>query len=253
MNAPPDVWRRIKPGCMAPMFRHSWRLLMATAAAASLAAGCSSSDDVASESANTSGPDVTTPVDTAASDTSTPDAQTGDPTTTIALSPDEAAALLEESLAASTAAGYTFQTVVTAGGGLAMQGDGDRIGDGVRLTVRRDDAIVQYIVLPEGTWVKAAEGPWATTDEELATIHPLAALSAATSVNPGPADGGTVVVEVPSSALGFPGDDVIDLNVTITDGLIESVQYDTTVQGTPASVLMKLLPLADSTEIVPPI
>ena len=101
--------------------------------------------------------------------------------------------------------------------------------------------------------MKPADGEWSATDEELATIHPLAALSAATTVNPGPADGGTVVVEVPSSALGFPGDAVIELNVTIVDGLIESVQYDTTVQGQPASVLMKLLPLADSTEIVPPI
>ena len=64
-----------------------------------------------------------------------------------------------------------------------------------------------------------------------------------------------MVVEVPSSALlGFPGGrGEIELNVTIVDGLIESVQYDTTVQGQPASVLMKLLPLADSTEIVPPI
>ena len=94
MNAQPDVWSRIKPGCMAAMFRHPWRLLTATAAVASLAAGCSSSDDVASESANTSGPDVTSPVDTAVPDTaapdnstpdvSVPDTQTGDPTTTIA-------------------------------------------------------------------------------------------------------------------------------------------------------------------------
>ena len=268
MNAPGDVWTSVKPGCMAPMFRHPWRLLMATATVASLAAGCSSSSDDSSESLTTSGPDATTPVDaavpetevpdpaatdTASSGVSAPDTAPGDPTTTIALSPDEAASLLDESLAASTAAGYTFETVVTAGGGLAMQGDGDSIGDGIRLTVRRDDAIVQYVVLPEGTWVKAADGPWTATDEDLATIHPIAALQAATSVNPGPADGGTVVVEVPSAALGFPGDAVIELNVTITDGQIESVQYDTTVQGTPASVLMTLLPLADSTEIVPPI
>ena len=62
-----------------------------------------------------------------------------------------------------------------------------------------------------------------------------------------------MVVTVPTSALGLPGDGTADLNVTVTNGMVTAVAYRTAVDGRDAAVETALGPVTDPSAVVPPI
>jgi hypothetical protein len=203
-------------------------------AAASLTvfAGCSSDGDAPASSGT--GPEVTADV---------------------AQESAEASAMLQTAFTDLSGAGYHFATVVTAGGGLAIQAEGDRVGSGMRFVVLRDEVRVDYIVTPDGTWVKPADGEWSAVDTQPATADPVVALGSATAVTLESTDGATttLVATVPRTALGYEGAGTFDVTVTLTDGVIETVQYDSTVQGLAASVLTTVTGPQDGSPVVAPI
>ncbi len=158
------------------------------------------------------------------------------PPTTVA-PPVDGAAVLGAAVAAM-APGYHYRSTVTVDGVVAVEADGDRVGDGTRLGVTRDGTSVQYVITPEGTWVMADGGEWDQLDTPAATSDPIAALAAPTAVTvlSSSPDVVSMVVTVPTSALGLPGDGAADLNVTVTNGMVTSVAYRTAVDGRDAAV-----------------
>ena len=216
---------------MTHMTTGKWWYVVAAASMAVLA-GCSSDGDAPASSGTS--PEVTADAPQESTD---------------------ASGMLQAAFTDLSSAGYHFATVVTAGGGLAIQAEGDRVGSGVRFVVLRDEVRVDYIVTPDGTWVKPADGEWSAVDAQPATADPVVALDSATAVTLESTDGATttLVAVVPRSALGYEGAGTFDVTVTLTDGVIDTVQYDSTVQGLAASVLTTVTGPQDGSPVVAPI
>jgi len=175
------------------------------------------------------------------------------PPTTVA-PPVDGAAVLSAAVAAM-APGYHYRSTVTVDGVVAVEADGDRVGDGTRLGVTRDGTSVQYVITPDGTWVMTDGGEWDQLDTPAATSDPIGALAApmAVSVLSSSPEVIAMVVTVPNSALGLPGDGTADLNVTVTNGMVTAVAYRTAVDGRDAAVETALGPVTDPSAVVPPI
>jgi len=177
---------------------------------------------------------------------------TGLPTTVAP--PVDGAAVLSGAVAAM-APGYHYHSTVTVDGVVAVEADGDRVGDGTRLGVTRDGTSVRYVITPGGTWVMPDGGEWDQLDTPAATSDPITALAAPTAVSvlSSSPEVVSMVVTVPSSSLGLPGDGAADLNVTVTNGMVTSVAYRTAVDGREAGVETALGPVVDPSAVVAPI
>ena len=241
------------------------RLVLGRAALAGLVmigfVGCAGSDPV-DQGASLS-------LEPTASTTSPPPASTttvATPTTVTAMpapsaaptaptpAPIDAAALLTTALD-GLAAGYHFTTTVTLDGVVALVADGDRVGDGTRVTVGRDGVVVFYVITPEGTWVQPEGGDWEQLDTPAATTDPIGALRSPTEVTVAANDGTTttLAVTVPAANLGVALDGVVVVSPTIVGGVLTQVDYSSTIEGSPATVQAIVGPVADSSPVVNPI
>jgi len=148
---------------------------------------------------------------------------------------------------------YHFTTTASVDGATLVVADGDRVGDGTRLEISQGDASVSYVILPAGTWVKPGDGEWEQV-ETTATSDPIDALRTPKSVSVPPDGAGDVlVVSVPGVALGIPGDDLVDVQVTLSGNAIVSLGYVTTIDGRSAEVRAVLGPAIDTNPVSPPI
>jgi hypothetical protein len=127
--------------------------------------------------------------------------------------------------------------------------DGDRVGDGARLTITQGEATVEYVVLSGSAWVRPLDGDWEQVDAAAAGTDPIAALRAAIDVTS--IDGG-FVVGVPAAALGVPHGGDAEVAVDVTGGAVTAVRYSTTVDGHPAAVEMRVGPAVDPSPVVAP-
>ncbi|MGZ4806983.1 MAG: hypothetical protein ACXV5U_11410, partial [Ilumatobacteraceae bacterium] len=116
--------------------------------------------------------------------------------------------------------------------------------------------LVNYVITPAGTWLMPENGDWQADDSGAPAVDPIAALGAPTSVSVASNDGTTVqlVVSVPLSALGLPGDGDAPLQVAIVSGALSTITYSTTTSdGKPASTTTVIGPPVDTSPVVPPI
>ena len=104
-------------------------------------------------------------------------ADTG-PTTTLA--PPDGAAVLQAAFD-QVAAGYHFVTIATVNGAVAISAEGDHVAEGTRLSVASNGAAVDYVVTPDGTWVKK-DGTWTEISDPAPVSDPIGVLRAPTSV-----------------------------------------------------------------------
>ena len=171
-----------------------------------------------------------------------------------ATTPVDGNALLNGAMDA-TASGYHYHAIATIAGAVAVEVDGDRVGDGTRLGVVRDGVAVQYVITPDGTWVQPDGGDWDQLDTPPATSDPILALRSPTSVSVDSVDGDSVhlTVSVPATSLGLSGDAIVPLAVVITGGMLTQVVYSTTIDGQPASIDTAVGPALDPSPVVAPI
>jgi hypothetical protein len=241
--------------------RGAWRLAVAAAAALTAIGGCSNDSGEGGDSGSTA---VTTAPGASAVGVADKEAVSAPtvPGTVVAptatqlagpLAPEAAAALLTQSLDA-LAGGYHFSTSATLDGAEVLVAEGDRVGDGSRLTIWANGSSVAYIITPAGSWVFPEGGEWQSLDEPPASVDPLAALRTPTVVS-GTSDGttSTVVVNVPAASLGVAAEGNVDVTVTITGTAATAVSYAATLEGRPANVRTTLGPVVDGTPVVAPI
>jgi hypothetical protein len=163
------------------------------------------------------------------------------------------ATTLSHALDALTAS-YHFDSKVTVNGAVALVADGDRIGDGSRLTLTSSDSNASYVITPDGSWVMLPGGDWQALTTGPASTDPIAALRSPSAVTAKGGDAATseLSVAVAPAALGVSGDGAVQLDVTITGGVLSSVTYATTVSGAPASVTATFGPPADPSPVTAP-
>src|SRR3954454_7801323 len=137
------------------------------------AAACSGhSDNVSQAATSTTAASVvvarTTPAPTTTASPAAPaPAATGAP----APLPDPAATL--QGALASLTTTYHFVSTVTLDGAVALVADGDRVGDGSRLTLTSGDGKVSYLITPDGSWVMPDGGDWQPLDTDPADADPI--------------------------------------------------------------------------------
>lgn len=233
------------------------RLLFGGAGLLLVFAACSddASPGVGSAAANTSTTALVAVTSSVAAD---PGAAT---TTTVAgvpaptLAPVDGAALLQQAVAA-TGGGYHFNQTATVDGVVAVTIDGDRLTDGARLTVSSDSGRVSWIYTADGVYLMPENGEWELDDSDPPAVDPINALKTPTSVTVAANDGTTVqlVVTVPLSAIGVPGDGDAPLQVAVVGGALSTIGYGTvTSEGKPAMTTMTISPVVDPSPVVAPI
>lgn len=168
--------------------------------------------------------------------------------------PIDGAALLQAAFA-TLAPGYHFATTVTIDGVVTITSEGDRVGDGTRLTIVRDGASVAYVITPAGTWVQPDGGEWEQLDTVAASTDPIQALGAPLSVIVTAGDGTAIrlAVSVPAASLGLPGDVPQTVSVLIDGTTVREVGYSTAVGNGTATVVAILSPIVDTTPVVAPV
>jgi hypothetical protein len=220
------------------------------------ACSAESSPDVGSAAANTS--------TTALAVTSSLAADPGTATTTATtvavapaptLAPVDGAAVLQQAVAA-TGGGYHFNQTATVDGVVVVTIDGDRLVDGARLTVSSESGRVSWIYSSTGVYLMPDNGEWELDDSDPPAVDPINALMTPTSVTVVANDGTTVqlVVTVPLSAIGVPGDGDAPLQVAVVSGALSSISYSTaTAEGKSASTTVTIGPVVDPSPVVAPI
>ena len=171
------------------------------------------------------------------------------------LAPVDGTAVLQQAVA-STAAGYHFNQTATVDGVVALTVDGDRLTDGARVAVSNEAGLVFYVITPAGTWLMPENGEWEADDSPPPAVDPIAALGAPTSVAVAGNDGTTVqlVVTVPLSSLGIPGEGEAPLQVSVVSGVLTNIAYSTTLEdGRVAAVNAAIGPVVDPSPVVAPI
>jgi hypothetical protein len=168
--------------------------------------------------------------------------------------PIDAAGLLQQSLAA-IAGGYHFRTGVTIDGAEILVAEGDRVGDGTRLTIWANGTSVAYAITPGGSWVFPEGGEWEALDTPPATTDPLGALSAPVAVTGTSPDGvaASIVATVAASSLGVPGEGNADVLLQLAGTTLSEVSYLASVDGRTATVRSILGPVVDPTPVAAPI
>ena len=167
----------------------------------------------------------------------------------------DGAALLQQAFAA-IGAGYHFNQTATVDGVVALTIDGDRLTDGARVAVSRDSGVVFYVITPDGTWLMPENGEWEADDSDPPAVDPIAALGAPTSVAVAGNDGTTVqlVVSVPLSSIGIPGDGEAPLQVSVVGGVLSTITYSTTTaDGRIAAATTIIGPVVDPSPVEAPI
>jgi hypothetical protein len=223
------------------------RLLFGGAALAALvlvSSGCS--DEASNVAANNAAAGSTTS-SVAALDTSSTA-----PATTIVTTVDPTA-LLQQALA-TLGTTYHFSSSVVVNGAQTLLAEGDRVGDGSRLSLTSNGATAGYIVTPAGSWAQPEGGDWELLDVPPATADPIAALAAPAAVGVLSDDGTTVRlrVTVSATALGVGTDGTADVEVVISSGVITEVDYSSTAPDGVASVATTFGPVLDATPVAPP-
>jgi hypothetical protein len=174
------------------------------------------------------------------------------PAPTAAPTPDPATTLAGALDSLTTS--YHFVSTVTLDGAVALVADGDRVGDGSRLTLTSNGGDVSYVITPDGSWVMPDGGDWQALDTDPANTDPIAALRTASAVQATSNDGTTahLSVAVAPAALGVAGDAPVDLDVAIAGNVLTSVTYGTTVSGKGATVTATFGPPQDPSPVTPP-
>jgi hypothetical protein len=217
------------------------------------AAACSSDHAGTVSDAATTAAATTAAADTTVAPTTTPPTPAAPAPTTAAPAAPDPKATLQQALAALTNT-YHFASTVTLDGTVALVADGDRVGDGSRMTLSSNDGNVAYLITPDGSWVMPDGGDWQPIDADPANTDPIAALRTPASVQLTSNDGTTahLAVAVPPAALGIPGDAPVQLDVAITANALASVSYATTVASKPATVTATFGPAQDATPVTAP-
>jgi hypothetical protein len=242
--------RKIREG-QAEVGRPIWGAGLCLAVALAVTA-CSSGSSASTAPVSAAAP--SNPVTTAA--VTTVPARTG-PAPAASAAPPAAApdptTTLKAALDALTGT-YHFVSTVTLDGAVALVADGDRVGDGSRLTLTSKDGTASYLITPTGSWVMPEGGEWQQVDADPASADPIGALRTPTAVKGAATDGSTahLDVTVPPAVLGVPGDAPVDLDVAVTSTVLSSVTYATTVGGKPATVTATFGPAQDASPVVPP-
>jgi len=167
--------------------------------------------------------------------------------------PPDPAATLQQALASLTTT-YHFASTVMLDGTVALVADGDRVGEGSRLTLTSNDGNVAYVITPDGSWVQPDGGDWQPIDADPANTDPITALQAPSSVQWTSNDGTTahLAVAVAPATLGLPGDAPVQLDVAIAGHALNSVSYATTVGTKAATVTATFGPAHDATPVTAP-
>jgi hypothetical protein len=227
--------------------------------------GCSSGDDASDDSAALDG-SVPAPVVTPAPTTPPPTPATAAATVAVSSAPAVVVTTAPATAAPTTlpdgatvlqqsfdllAPGYHFVTTASVNGTPALTAEGDHIAGSTRMTITSQGRSVEYIVLPEQTWVADA-GQWQELEQAAPASDPITALRTPESVTVASysPELTTLTAAYPPSALNAPGDQPVPVTFELAGTTLLAIAYE--VPGGGSTVRSDISPLVDPTPITSP-
>jgi hypothetical protein len=227
-------------------------------------AGCSSGDDatddtdavgsvpatVPASAPTTIPPPPATAAPTAAASTAPAVAATTAPATAAPTTLPDGATVLQQSFDL-LAPGYHFITTASVNGTPALTAEGDHIAGSTRMTITSQGRAVEYIVLPEQTWVADA-GQWQELEQAAPASDPITALRAPESVTVAShsPELTTITATYPPLALNAPGDQPVPVTFELAGTTLLAIAYE--VPGGGSTVRSDITPLVAPTPITSP-
>lgn len=150
---------------------------------------------------------------------------------------------------------YEFESTVSVDEEPLTRVSGRIYDDTSQFLVEAGGAEVEYIMSPQGQWVREPEGEWIELKASPPVEDPLGALAQPISVELIQAgDDETVIRAIyPGPALGFTETDRVDVQLVVTDGRIASLEYTADIGGREATVVTAFTTAADVAPVSVPL
>jgi len=195
---------------------------------------------------------ITTSGGSTSGDPSSQTAATASPGTTATTAPADPAATLADALALF-GTGYSFTSEALVNGERALGVEGIWLSGDSQLTITSGDGTVDYLLIGDQQWARAADGDWAELDAPGPAGNPLAALANPTALEIIDASPQSVRMQAtyPGSdfSLGTPEVNVV---LVFTGGLLSEASYVVETDGATAETRTIFEELADPTPITAP-
>jgi putative hemolysin len=239
------------PGRRTRPTRH--RLIVFGTLGALAISACSSDDETASTTAaavTTAPPGTTAIAATQPTQPPPPVTSPATPSTIAQVVLPDGPTLLQQAFD-QLAAGYHFVSTASVNGTPAIAAEGDQIGGALRQVVTSQGKTVEYVVLPEGTWV-AENGEWSELETAAPIGDPIVPLRSPLSVavESSTPELTTLVAAFPAAAVGLPGDQPVNVTFVLAGTALTSIRY-TSPDGAAVSETT-ISPLTDTTPITAP-
>jgi hypothetical protein len=120
---------------------------------------------------------------------------------------------------------YAFTSTVTAEGDLVTQVDGTLSGDTGLYVVQSGGATLEYLISPDGRWVREPQADWVRLPGAAPVGAPLAVLATPISVEVAqPDDPSRLRATYEGASLGF-GEGAVEVEITIRSGMLAEIEY----------------------------
>lgn len=165
----------------------------------------------------------------------------------------DATALVADALSA-LGSEYHFVTSVKVGDSVVLTAQGDRVGDGARLSLTSDAGVVSYVIVGKESWAKPENGVWAALEAAPSTTDPISALARASAATVVRVEGDTTTVElaVPSADLGIGAEGSSTVTVQIVGGRLVFAVYGTSIDDRAAVVSTEFTTVVDPSAVTAP-
>jgi hypothetical protein len=150
---------------------------------------------------------------------------------------------------------YTFETIVVVGQTVLTEVSGRVDGDSSTYIVSTGGSAVEYVVTPEGRWVREPDEAWVPLREAAPGSNPLAVLLDPDDVAVTGEVGTTTILTATYAGSDLEIDaDTVSVEFVVSGGLVTSLSYDApTASESVASVTTVIAPTPGAEPILPPV
>ncbi len=162
--------------------------------------------------------------------------------------------LLSEAIAA-VGIRYEFNTSVDLTGGTLTLVSGRIYDDASAYLITTVASELEYVITPDGRWVREPGDQWVTLQEVAPLVDPLSILAAPTTIEVLAVDDTTVTMAATylGAAVGFPDTDEVTIELVITGSRLRSLRYQAAAGPDIATVVTEISTALDIAPVTAPI
>jgi len=150
---------------------------------------------------------------------------------------------------------YEFNTSVDLAGGTLTLVTGRIYDDASAYLITTVASELEYVITPDGRWVREPGDQWVTLQEVAPLVDPLSILAAPTTIEVLAVDDTTVTMAASylGATLGFPDTEDVTIELVITSSRLTSLRYQAAAGPDIATVETEISTALDITRVTAPI